>query len=134
MSYESKLTRFSNQYPRITDVAAKAKRRIPKVAWEYLDAGTGDEHLLYRNQQALRAIRFLPRFCKGELYADAVTKLFGRTYTAPVGIAPVGLTGLMWPRIERYLSVAAKRMGIPYCLSTIAPKVSGVSVATVLKQ
>ena len=131
MSYESKLARFSNQYPRIPDLAVKAKRRIPKVAWEYLDAGTGDEHLLYRNQQALRAIRFLPRFCKGELYADAVTKLFGRTYTAPVGIAPVGLTGLMWPRLERHLAATAKRVQIPYCLSTVAtetPETVGAAV------
>ncbi len=117
---KKKLEYFANNYPRIDDLALKAKRRIPKVAWEYLESGTGDEHLLYRNTQAFQEIRFLPRFCKGELYADATTILFGNTYAAPIGIAPVGLTGLMWPRIEHYLAATAKRMQIPYCLSTVA--------------
>ncbi len=117
---KKKLEYFANNYPRIDDLALKAKRRIPKVAWEYLESGTGDEHLLYRNAQAFQEIRFLPRFCKGELYADATTTLFGKTYAAPIGMAPVGLTGLMWPRIEHYLAATAQRMQIPYCLSTVA--------------
>ena len=120
MSYEKKLQSYSNRYPRIEDLENKAKKRIPKVAWEYLESGTGDEHLLYRNAQAFQEIRFLPRFCKGELCADATTTLFGKTYVAPIGMAPVGLTGLMWPRIEHYLAATAQRMQIPYCLSTVA--------------
>jgi L-lactate dehydrogenase (cytochrome) len=120
MSYEKLQTKFSNKYPAIEDLARKAKKRIPQVAWEYLASGTGDEDLLSRNRIAFQKINFLPRFCKGSLEADTGTTLFGRKYDAPIGIAPVGLTGLMWPRAEHYLAATANRIKIPFCLSTVA--------------
>ncbi|BFP43094.1 alpha-hydroxy acid oxidase [Flavobacteriaceae bacterium GF1] len=120
VSYNKKLEYYSNTYPRIVDIAQKAKKRIPNVAWEYLDSGTGDESLLQANQTAFEKIRFLPRFCKGFLEASIETELFGQKYSAPIGIAPVGLTGLLWPKVEQYLALTANRMQIPYCLSTVA--------------
>ena len=120
MDRTSKLASFSNQYPRISDLAEKAKKRIPHVVWEYLDSGTGDESLMIQNKRALDNIRFLPRYCKGALEAETTTTLFGQKYNAPIGIAPVGLTGLMWPKVEHYLASTANRLKIPYCLSTVA--------------
>lgn len=120
MSYEKKLQKAANNYPRVSDLAKKAKRRMPNVAWEYLDSGTGNELLLIQNRDAFNKLRFLPQFCKGELSAQVVTELFGKTYKAPIGIAPVGLTGLMWPKVEHYLAQTANRLQIPYCLSTVA--------------
>lgn len=120
MSYEKLQQRLSNQYPAIIDLARKAKKRIPHVAWEYLSSGTGEEDLMDRNRTALQEITFLPRFCKGELNASTETTLFGRKYSAPIGISPVGLTGLMWPRVEHFLAATANRLQIPYCLSTVA--------------
>lgn len=120
MSYEKLQQRLSNQYPAIIDLARKAKKRIPHVAWEYLSSGTGEEDLLDRNRAALQKITFLPRFCKGELNANTETTLFGRKYSAPIGMAPIGLTGLMWPKVEQYLAATANRLQIPYCLSTVA--------------
>jgi len=119
--YDEKLkTKLSNKYPAIIDLEKKAKKRIPKVAWEYLSAGTGDEDLLDRNRVAFQKITFLPTFCKGMLEANIETTLFGKKYKAPFGVAPVGLTGLMWPRVEHYLAAAANRNQIPYSLSTVA--------------
>jgi len=120
MSYEKRQTKWSNQYPTINDLAKQAKKRIPHVAWEYLSAGTGDEGLLDRNIAAFQDITFLPRFCKGEFEVDVSTTLFGRKYNAPIGVAPVGLTGLMWPRAEHYLAATCNRWKIPYTLSTVA--------------
>ena len=97
MSYEQLRLKLSNQYPAIEDMARKAKQRIPRVAWEYLDSGTGEEDLLARNREAFQKITFLPQFCKGELVANTEVTLLGKTYSTPIGIAPVGLTGLMWP-------------------------------------
>jgi len=128
MAYDKWQAKWSNQYPAIQDLARKAKQRIPPVAWAYLTSGTGDESLLEKNREALRQITFLPRFCQGELQAHTETTLFGQTYRAPIGMAPVGLTGLMWPRVEQYLAATAKRLDIPYCLSTVAtetPEVVG---------
>ena len=90
------------------------------MAWEYLISGTGDEALVDRNKSAFQRINFIPRFCKGSLAATTATSLFGKNYSAPIGIAPVGLTGLMWPRVEHYLAATADRLKIPFCLSTNA--------------
>ncbi|UJH67290.1 alpha-hydroxy acid oxidase [Allomuricauda sp. SCSIO 65647] len=120
MANKTQLQRFANRYPRIEDLAQKAKKRVPHVAWEYLDAGTGDESLLHHNRTAFQHIRFLPRFCKGVLEATTQTTLFGKTYNAPIGMAPIGLTGLLWPRVEHYLAATAYRLQIPFCLSTVA--------------
>lgn len=120
MSYENKKIVLNNKYPAIEDLMKKAKKRIPNVAWEYLSSGTGDEVLLETNRSAFRKIIFLPRFCKGALEVDTKTTLFNRTYNAPIGMAPVGLTGLMWPKVEQYLAASAQRSNIPFTLSTVA--------------
>ena len=120
MSYAKHKTTWFNKYPAIIDLAKKAKKRIPHVAWEYLQAGTGDEDVVQKNRAAFQKITFLPQFCKGVLKADIKTTLFGQDYAAPFGIAPVGLTGLMWPRTEHYLAATANRYQIPYSLSTVA--------------
>ncbi len=120
MGYDQHRQAWNNRYPAIEDLARRARRRIPRVGWEYLSAGTGDEAARRRNRDALDRITFLPRFCKGELAADTATTLFGRAYPAPIGMAPVGLTGLMWPRTEQLLAATAARLGIPFTLSTVA--------------
>lgn len=120
MNYQNYQTHYSNKYPAIQDLAKKAKRRIPKVAWAYLESGTGDEALLERNRTAFDNIQFKPRFCKGHLEANISTTLFNNQYESPIGIAPVGLTGLIWPKAELILADAANRLQIPFCLSTVA--------------
>jgi len=106
--------------PGIVDLHEKAKKKIPKVALEYLETGTDDDQALRNNIRDFSHIRFRPSFLKGTLDVKLSTTLFGHTYSAPFGIAPVGLTGLMWPGIEIMLAKAANEMRIPYCLSTVA--------------
>lgn len=120
MGYEKQLERYAKRYPRISDVIKKAKSRMPHVAWEYLDSGTGDETLLQQNRKAFSDLSFIPRFCQGAFNAETTTQLFDQTYSAPIGMAPVGLTGLMWPKVEQHLASTAQRMNIPFCLSTVA--------------
>lgn len=131
MSYEKQAERLLNQYPAIKDLREKAKKQLPFVAWEYLETGTGDEQLIDRNLQAIQEITFLPKFLRGELKPDISTNLFGKNYNAPFGVAPVGLTGLMWPKAEVILAQTAKKYGFPYCLSTVAtetPETVGAAV------
>lgn len=113
MGYEQYKQHLDTRYPRISDLATKARKRIPKVAWEYLATGTGDESLLLKNRQAFEDIQFSPRFCKGPLQANTTTRLFGQEYQAPIGMAPVGLTGLMWPKVEQYLAATANVWSCP---------------------
>ena len=120
MSYEAKSIELKMKYPAIDDLAWKAKKRIPHVAWEYLATGTGREELIQRNLDAMQKITLNPQFCKGEMFPKIETELFGQTYNAPFGVAPVGLTGLMWPRAEVILAKTANKYQIPFSLSTVA--------------
>lgn len=108
------------RYPAISDLAAKAKKRIPHFAWEYLDSGTGLEDAVQRNRDAFTEVTLTPKFMQGLFEPDTRTSLFGTEYALPFGVAPVGLTGLMWPEAEKILARAAAQHRIPYSLSTVA--------------
>ncbi len=120
MSYEKKAMSLMNKYPAISDLRKKAHQRIPLVAKEYMETGTDDDDTLNQNRIALKKIKFKPRFLKGSLAPSIETNLFGKKYDFPFGIAPIGLTGLMWPNIEIILAKAAKTYNLPFCLSTLA--------------
>ncbi|MCB9234788.1 MAG: alpha-hydroxy-acid oxidizing protein [Bacteroidia bacterium] len=107
-------------YPSVQDLEQLARDRVPHLSWEYLQSGTGDEHALDRNRKAFADVSLPPRVMRGKLQPDLSVSLFGKNYALPFGIAPVGLTGLMWPRAEYFLAATAKKYGIPYCLSTVA--------------
>ncbi|MCH9674284.1 MAG: alpha-hydroxy-acid oxidizing protein [Gammaproteobacteria bacterium] len=109
-----------SRFPAVSFLEARARRRIPHFAWEYLHSGTGSDACVARNRDALNDVALMPQFMKGELSPDIRTELFGVPYAAPFGVAPVGLTGLMWPRAEQILAEAAGRHQIPYGLSTVA--------------
>ena len=122
------MTALMNRYPSITDLEWRAQRRIPHFAWEYLDSGTGFEDCLQRNRLAFSNIVLTPQFMQGVFEPDITTSLFGVQYQTPFGVAPVGLTGLMWPHAERILARSAAKYRFPYSLSTVAteaPEVIG---------
>ncbi len=104
----------------VSDLAVRAKQRMPNFAWEYLDSGTGLETAIGRNRAALDSVLITPRFMRGELQPDLSTTLFGKKWQAPFGVAPIGLTGMMWPGGELMLAKAARDHGIAYCLSSFA--------------
>lgn len=109
-----------DRYPAVEDLRQIARRRMPHFAWEYLDSGTGLEKAVQRNREALDAVQFTPTGMKGFGAVDLKTSLFGRDYDVPFGIAPVGMTGLMWPGAEFMLAAAAASRNLPYTLSTVA--------------
>lgn len=107
-------------YPAIEDLRQIAKRRMPHFAWEYLDSGTGLERAINRNREALDRVMIAPKGLKGFDKVKLKTTLFGQEYDLPFGVAPVGMTGLMWPGAELMLAETARRKNIPYCLSTVS--------------
>jgi L-lactate dehydrogenase (cytochrome) len=107
-------------YPELSDLRRRAKRRIPEFVWEYLGSATGSEATKHRNRQSLDRIGFMPSVLHGEFDPDLSTPLFGIKFPLPFGIAPIGMSGLIWPDAEGHLARAAARAGIPYCLSTVA--------------
>ena len=107
-------------HPCISDLRKTARKRIPKFAFEYLDSATGRELGLKINRDALDAISFMPNVLRGRTTADLGCELMGQRYDLPFGIAPVGMSGLIWAGAERRLAQAAVRHNIPYCLSSVA--------------
>ncbi len=68
------------------------------------------------------------RLLKGALQPEIATELMGVRYGAPIGIAPIGMSGLIWPGSEQMLARTAAAHQIPYALSTVAtatPEVVG---------
>ncbi len=113
------MTRHS-RYPAISDLKARARRRIPHFVWEYLDSATGVEATQRRNRTALNQVLLNPSILHGEFDPDLSTTLLGHTHPLPVGIAPVGMSGLIWPGAEQMLARAAARENLPFTLSTVA--------------
>ena len=111
---------LDQDYPSIPDLARRAKRRLPRFVWEYLDSGTGTEATTRRNRTALDRILLRPSVLHGKLEFDLSSRMLGQDHLLPFGIAPVGMSGLIWSGAERMLAAAASGAGIPYCLSTVA--------------
>ncbi|NAS10551.1 alpha-hydroxy acid oxidase [Poritiphilus flavus] len=110
---------FDSNYPSIEILREKARRRIPRFAFEYLDGGCNEDINLHRNTTELREVQLKPRYIRDYKGVDMATPLFGIDYAAPFGIAPVGLQGLMWPNSPEILAKAAFEHNIPFILSTV---------------
>lgn len=104
----------------IEAMRAQCRKSIPKVAYEYLESGTEKESVLKMNQTQFDSIKFVPKFCLGVKNTVLKTRFLNHEFSAPIGIAPVGLTGLIWPNAEKYLLKIADKNRIPFCLSTVA--------------
>ena len=111
---------ISNKYPRLSDLEAAAKRKIPPFVYAYLDSGTGHDNTKTANRSVYDSITLTPQFLRGRVDPDISVKLFGKTYQAPFGVSPIGLSSLIWPGAELVLAKAAKAHGFPYALSTVA--------------
>lgn len=111
--------KFNIKYPSIADLRKKAKSKMPKFAFEYLDGGCNDDHNLRKNTADLREIELVPQYLKSTVNVSLKTSLFDTEYDAPFGIAPIGLQGLMWPKAPEILAQAAFENNIPFILSTV---------------
>jgi L-lactate dehydrogenase (cytochrome) len=110
------------RFPALSDLKSRARRRIPAFVWDYLDSATGTEATQRRNRSMLDDIRFRPSILHGELVPDLRTRFLGQDHPLPVGIAPVGMSGLIWPDAERMLATLAATRGLPYGLSSVATR------------
>jgi len=110
---------YNSNYPSVDDLIRQAKRKIPRFAFEYLDGGCNEDVNLFKNTADIRDIELKPYYLSKHIRSEMKTELFGHTYDAPFGIAPVGLQGLMWPNAPEILAKAAFEHNIPFILSTV---------------
>ncbi len=104
----------------VSDLRARARRRLPRFVFDYLDGGAGSEAGLRRNEQAFDDLLLTPRGLVAVERRNLATALLGREWAAPFGIAPIGLGNLIWPGAEQAIAQAAAELGVPYTLSTAA--------------
>jgi len=117
---EADSSAFHSQYPSIEHLRERARRRVPRFAFEYLEGGCFSEVNLRRNTEEIREVRLQPWYLRDYAGADLRTEIFGQTYEAPFGVAPIGLQGLVWPRATEILAKATRQHQVPFILSTVA--------------
>jgi (S)-mandelate dehydrogenase len=101
----------------IEDLHRIAKRKLPKVIFDYIEGGVEDERGLSRNEAAFHKHRLLPRYLVDVSKRDQSATVFGRTYASPFGISPTGGVGLYRREGEVMLAQAAAEANIPYIMS-----------------
>ncbi|MDB4283643.1 alpha-hydroxy-acid oxidizing protein, partial [Akkermansiaceae bacterium] len=110
---------IDSRYPSIDHLCERARQRMPGFAYDYLAGGCFNEINLQKNTQEIREIELKPWYLRDYPGSDLSTEIFGKTYDAPFGVAPIGLQGLMWPHATEILAKAAHQHNIPFVLSTV---------------
>ncbi len=104
----------------IEDLRRAAKRRLPRVVFDYIDGGAEDEWTLRANSRAFEAVTFRPRCAVAVPSCDLRTVVLGASLPMPLILAPVGSSRLIHPRGEEAAARAASAGGILYVLSTFS--------------
>jgi (S)-mandelate dehydrogenase len=105
------------------DLRRLAKRRLPRIAFDFLEGGVDDEQGLTQNFAAFSRRRLVPKYMVDTSACDQSTRLLGHTYASPFGIAPTGGAALFRPGADLMLARAARDANIPFIIS-------GASTAT----
>jgi (S)-mandelate dehydrogenase len=101
----------------IEDLHRMAKRKLPKIIFDFIEGGLEDERGLERNRTAFHKHQLLPRYLVDVSVRDQSATLFGHTYASPFGISPTGGAGLYRPGGDLMLAEAAAAANIPYIMS-----------------
>src|SRR5947208_4526264 len=104
----------------IEDLRVLARRRLPKMVFDYLDGGADAEVTLRENCRAFESVTFRPRQAVSVPACDLRTRVLGIDVSFPALLAPVGYSRLMHPGGEVAAARAAGAAGTAYILSTIS--------------
>lgn len=111
---------YNPDYPSVEDLIKKARKRIPRFAFEYLEGGCNEDVNLLKNTSEIRQVELQPYYLNEFTGVEMKTELFGHIYDAPFGVSPVGLQGLIWPNSPEILARAAFEHNVPFILSTVS--------------
>ena len=100
------------------DYLRLSRRRLPHFLYEYINGGTFDEITLRANRERLAKITLRQRVMRDMSDISTQVSLLGQSCAMPVVLSPVGLAGMTVRRGEVQAARAARRSGIPYCMST----------------
>jgi len=102
----------------IADLRAAARRRLPRVVFDYLEGGAEDHVSARANRDSFEALGFAPRTLVDVSRRTLKTSVLGLSFDAPFGIAPLGAAGVCWHEAEIAMARAARAANLPFVLST----------------
>ena len=104
----------------VEDLRVIAKKRVPRMFYDYADSGSWTESTYKANESDFQKIKLRQRILINMEHRSTVTKMIGQTVAMPVAIAPTGMTGMQHADGEILGAQAAKAFGIPFTLSTMS--------------
>ena len=104
----------------INDLKKLSKKKLPKMFYDYIDTGAYSGKTYEDNENDFRKIKLKQRVGINIKNRNLKTTILGRSYDLPLGLAPVGMGGMMYPDGEVVVAKVASQMNIPYVLSTMS--------------
>jgi len=101
----------------IDDLRKMAKRRLPRIAYDFIEGGVEDELCIARNESAFDRERLVPRYLVDISQRDQTAELFERRYASPFGISATGIAALFRPGADLMLAAEAAQANIPFMMS-----------------
>ena len=101
----------------IEDARKLAKKRVPKLMFDFVDGASGDEKLCEINSAALDQIRLEPKVLRNVENRNLKKNLLGIDFNYPFGFAPMGMCNLTWPGADKMLAKESVENNIPICVS-----------------
>ena len=122
---------FGSSVVNVSDLRERARRRLPRMVFDYLDGGAETEGTLRENVRAYSDVLLRPRSAELVPSVDLGTTVLGHEIAVPFLFAPIGSSRMFWPRAEAEASKAAGKAGTVYILSTLSgTKLEEVKAAT----
>ena len=109
-----------NKFFSVAEARLRARKRLPRMMFDYVDGASSDESLSLLNSTAFDSIRLMPRVLRDVADRDLSTEILGMQMGLPFGIAPMGMCALSWPNADQYMARAAATRRMPLCVSTAA--------------
>lgn len=103
----------------VSDYRRLARRRLPRMMFDYVDGGAFDETTLRANRADLQKLTLKQKVLRDVSTLDTSTTIFGQNLSLPLVLAPIGFAGMMARRGEAQAARAAEKCGIPFTLSTV---------------
>jgi L-lactate dehydrogenase (cytochrome) len=110
----------SSKVVNINDLRRLARRRLPRVVFDYIDGGAEAERTLRDNCAAFDQVTLRPRGAVAVASFDLRTTVLGQTFELPFLLAPIGSSRMFYPRGEEHAAAAAGEAGTGYVLSTLS--------------
>src|SRR5690606_14035847 len=102
------------------DLERMARRRLPRIIFDYVEGGLGDEEGIRDNPRAFSRYKIVPKYLRDVSTRTQAVSLFGQQFDGAFGLAPTGMAGMLRHGADRMLAEAAAERRVPFILSGLA--------------